>query len=261
MSEENRITFPAPEGYVGERIVDAEVIASHEAISFAREAIRSYGTLHAFAARHADARPMAGRGVLYSIPGPGSSRWIVRRLSHGGLLAPLTRDRFLRWGAPRPFNELLMSVKFAHQGIPTPRVTAAIVFPSGGFYRGEVAREEISNALDLAACLFGPSRLERPDRISALRAAGSLLRSIFAAGVIHRDLNLRNLLIQRGDTALAAYILDIEKCSLKRRLTRSHRRRMLARFRRSARRFAERTTHTIGREEWGAFYEALKENS
>jgi hypothetical protein len=245
-----------PAGYRRVPIGGGRVIVGEDALPFVEAALSRAGTLYDYAARHPEAEPLVGRATVFVVPGPGAGRWLVRRLTHGGLLAPLTRDRFLRVGRPRPFNELLLSHRFRELGIATPRVVAAAVYPSGPIYRGEVAREYVADALDLAACLFADG-LDADRRHEALAAAGRLLRSLFDAGVVHRDLNLRNVLVKWSDGAAAAQILDIEKCRVRPTLAEGPRRRMIERFRRSARRFEQRGGRAIGESEWRAFHEAL----
>ena len=249
-----------PYGYVREQFERAHVIGRDDSLAFFREAIAAAGTMYDYAARHPDAEAIHGRQTVYLIPGPRGGRWVVRHLSHGGALAPLTGDRFLRFGTPRPFNELRLSVTLRERGIPTPAVAAAVVYPCGLIYRGEVARDEVTHARDLAACLFGETRLDAQRRLAALVAAGRLVRSLHDAGIIHPDLNLRNLLIQQRESTPRAYILDIEKCRDVSHVSGSQRQRMLDRLRRSARRFEERTGTRLTDDEWAALSEAYGGN-
>ncbi|UCC71680.1 MAG: phosphotransferase [Gemmatimonadota bacterium] len=255
MSRESSRQDPTatPLGYSSGRCADARIVARDDAISFVREAISEAGTLFDFAAAHPKAEAIRGRGAVYLIPGPTARRWVVRRLVHGGLLAPLTGDRFLRHGTPRPYNELYLSVELNARGIPTPPVVAAVVYPSGLFYRGEVAREEISDAQDLASCLFGQTRLDQPQRMEALGAAGRLIAALHRTGLSHTDLNMRNVLIRMSDSSPRAYILDLEKCRMAPHVGEARRRRMIARLRRSARRFEQRTGLRLSADEWAAF--------
>jgi hypothetical protein len=251
-----------PPGYRRARIGRAIVVAQPAAFPFVEAAIAQFGTVYDYAARHPETEAIPGRSTVFVVPGPGAERWLVRRLTHGGLLAPLTRDRFLRFGRPRPFNELWLSHRFRELKIATPRVVAAAVYPSGPVYRGEVARDYIADGDDLAACLFADDRFTDDYRREAMAAAGRLLCSLFEAGVVHRDLNLRNVLVRRSGGVgeaerLDAAILDIEKCSLRRSLSEGQRRRMIERFRRSARRFEERTRRRVDPAEWQAFHAAL----
>ncbi len=239
-------------GYQHDTVGLASIIAQDGSLGFVREAIASAGTLYQYAAGHPDADTISGRQPVYVIPVPGSGRWVVRQLSHGGMLAPLTGDRFLRLGVPRPFNELRLSVSLREFGIATPTVVAAVVYPSGLAYRGEVAREEVTDAADLAECLFD-SRLSESRRSDALSATGQLIGSLHRAGVFHPDLNTRNVLIRWGDEPLDAYILDIEKCVIEARLSQRARRGMLNRFHRSIRKFEQSTGQRLSGNEWDDF--------
>jgi 3-deoxy-D-manno-octulosonic acid kinase len=171
------------------------------------------------------------------------------------MLAPLTRDRFLRLSTPRPFNELRLSVSLKELGIATPAVAAAVVYTSGLIYRGEVAREEIADAADLSECLF-KSKLSEPLRSDALSATGRLIGSLHRAGVVHPDLNIRNVLICWADDPLDAYILDIEKCVIVARLSQRMRRGMLNRFHRSIRKFEASSGQRLSGGEWDEFLAA-----
>ena len=248
-----------PERYRSEQIGKVRLVARDDAIAFVKDAISEAGTLYDFAARHPDAEAIQGRQTLYMIPGPGATRWVVRQLSHGGLLAPITRKRFLKSDKPRPFNELLLSVRFQQLDIHTPDVVAAVVYPSGLSYGGEVAREEIENALDLADCLFGKDDLEPMQRATVLAAAGRLIGELHQEGVLHPDLNLKNILIQSPTDQPRAYILDIEKCEIASDLSGPQREAMLARFSRSAHKFERRVVRRISADEWKIFRTAYKE--
>ncbi|HSG81811.1 MAG TPA: lipopolysaccharide kinase InaA family protein [Gemmatimonadota bacterium] len=248
-----------PEGYSHERIGQADVLARNDVLGDVRAALLDAGTLYDYAARHPEAEAVRGRQTLYVIPGPGSQRWIVRQLSHGGLLAPITGRRFLRRGTPRPFNELQLSLTLRQAGIHTPAVVAAAVYHRGLFYGGDVAREAIGDAHDLADCLFGEIELDASQRGTVLVAAGRLIGSLHRAGVLHPDLNLRNILIQNPQEAAAAYILDIEKCRIVPQLSGAQREGMLARMARSAHKFEIGTGRHISADEWMVFRAAYKQ--
>jgi tRNA A-37 threonylcarbamoyl transferase component Bud32 len=248
-----------PNGYRSEELGKTQIVAREDVLEFVKHAINESKTLFDYAARHPDAEAVKGRQTLYMIPGPGAVRWVVRQLSHGGLLAPITRKRFLKSDRPRPFNELLLSVRLQQLDIRTPNVVAAVVYPSGLSYGGEVAREKIENALDLADCLFGKDDLEPMERAGALAAAGRLIGELHREDVLHPDLNLKNILIQSPTGQPRAYILDIEKSEIVSDLSGSQRENMLARFSRSAHKFEHRAGRRISADEWKIFRAAYKE--
>ncbi len=246
-------------GYARASVGRADITASVDALAFVCEAIADRGSLYNYAASRPGAETLRGRGTLYVVPGPHERRWLVRRLTHGGLLAPISGDRFLLTGTPRPLNELRLSWELRELGVRTPRVQAAIVYRSAFFYRGEIAREHIDQAVDLAALLFAD--IDRPsiERQAALDAAGRLLGRLHQVGLVHPDLNLRNILIETADAGLHAHILDLEKCRRVERVTADQRRRMLGRLRRSARRFEGRGGAAISASEWEVFDAAYAE--
>lgn len=249
-----------PTGYRDDRLDGARIVALQGTLPHVRERIAEYGSLYAYAADQPRADTIEGRSRIYVVPAPGGGRWLIRRLSHGGLLAPITGDRFLRAGVPRPLNELMLACELRRRSIATPAVAAAIVYPAGPLlYRGEVAREEVPDALDLAACLFGPRRVGGEYRLGVLTAAGSLVGALHSAGLSHPDLNLRNVLIRSWATAPNAYIVDLEKCRLLGSLSGWRRDLMLGRLRRSARRFEDRTGERLEESEWAAFDQAYGE--
>jgi hypothetical protein len=168
------------------------------------------------------------------------------------MLAGFTRGLFWRRGTPRPFNELTLAAELRGEGINTPLVVAACVASRGCFYRGEVAREEIQEATDLARFLFDAQR-SGTQREEALHAAGMLVRRLHDRGVIHPDLNLRNFLVSHEGDALRTHIIDLEKCGRRSHLSQRERQRMLRRVRHSARRFEERLGIALAAAEWEAF--------
>ena len=231
---------PAVPGYVHRSIAGAEVLAREPAFQPVEQALESSGTLHGFAAAHPESRALKGRGALHVVPSPtptADGRWVVRHLTHGGLLAPLTGDLFLRLGTPRPFNELSLAVELSRAGIATPEVVASVVYPAGLFYRGDIARRWIPDAEDLAAVLFGGDGLVVTDRAAALGAAGALVGDLHDVGLFHPDLNARNILIETTPEGLRAHILDLEKCRLEPPLGPHRRETMLKRLRRSLQKF------------------------
>lgn len=254
------ITTDIP-GYARASDGRADIIATTDVLAFVREAIASAGSLYEHAASRPGVETIRGRGTLYLMPGPHSTPWLVRRLTHGGLLAPVTGDRFLRAGTPRPFNELRLSWELREKGLPTPRVYAAVLYRSGIFYRGEIAREHVAPAVDLAALLFTDTQRQPGQRQAALAAAGRLIGRLHEVGLVHPDLNLRNVLIETADTGLRAYILDLEKCRRVGRVTTGQRRSMLGRLRRSARRLEQLGGAAISEPEWEAFEDAYAEGT
>jgi hypothetical protein len=72
------------------------------------------------------------------------------------------------------------------------------------FRRFDIATAYIPSTRDLAAVLFGDDDV--PGR--ALRDTVKLIRDMLRAGLVHNDLNLKNILIAPD----RAYILDLDRC-------------------------------------------------
>ena len=225
-----------PEGYERALIRGAAVVAKSEMFDAIRGALKS-GTLYEFAAHHEDARPLAGRGVAYAVPLPNGVRVVVRHNRHGGLLAPITGDRFL---APtRAPSELAAAVRLTRLRVPTPEIIAYAVYPAGPLLRrSDVITREVPASRDLGAVLTAGSET---DRRAALDVTATLIGQLSAAGARHHDLNVKNVLIARGATRTTpvAYLLDVDRVEFGRagdsRITELN----LARFARSVRKWRE----------------------
>ena len=224
-----------PPGYVRLLVGRVHVVALAKLIPALREALRD-GSLYEYAAHHPEARPLTGRGVAYAVPLPdGSTNVVVRRSQHGGLLAPVTGERFL--GATRAPRELKAALRLAALGVRTPEVLAYATYPAGSWFRrADVLTREVPNAQDLAAALA-----DAPDEAAKrelLRATAELLAHFCAAGARHPDLNVKNVLIARDDDAgVEAYVVDVDRVWFdtpgSARVTAAN----LRRFSRSARKF------------------------
>jgi 3-deoxy-D-manno-octulosonic acid kinase len=246
-----------PEPYEAFRVGDARVVALPRAADRVREAVASAGSLFAYAESHPGREALpGGRGPIYRIPGL-KVDWVVRRYRRGGWMRWLG-ERHLRLGAARPFAELRVSVAVRSRGVPTPEVLAGAVYPAGLFYRADLVTAYIPDSYDLATLLFGPQPLEGDERKVAWAEAGRLLRWLYSLGVIHTDLNLGNILLERCARPPRPYLLDLDRCRVVRDVTPRQRRRMRKRFRRSAEKWSHATGRPISREEWHALQAAYR---
>jgi 3-deoxy-D-manno-octulosonic acid kinase len=224
-----------PAGYVTRRERGAEFVALPSVMEAVVAAVREAGSLHAWAAGQPGARGLAGRGTAWAVQGSDGA-WVVRHYRRGGLLAGVLGDRYLALGRRRPVRELAASAAARALGVPTPEVVAAVVYPGGPAYRAELATRLVPDGADLAETVLGPGRGGQAERLAAWRAAASLLRRAFDAGVVHADLNMRNILVARGDGGPEAWLLDLDRARvLAGPVGRAGRRRMLQRLDRSRR--------------------------
>jgi 3-deoxy-D-manno-octulosonic acid kinase len=242
-----------PPGYRLVRSGRALVAVRAPALDRVRDAVAVAGTLYAFARAHAVAELTGGRGRVPVLEVAGDA-WAVRHYRRGGAAAALLGDRYLRGPTPRPFAELAVSAALRAAGVATPEVHAAVVYPAGPWYRADLATAFVPDADDLATLTLGAAPREPADRVRAWQAAGRLLATFFATGAVHRDLNLRNVLITRAGNA---WLLDLDRCAPPGRPEQAARDRMLARFHRSRRKLEDRAGRSVGTAELASFEREL----
>ncbi|MGH7720956.1 MAG: lipopolysaccharide kinase InaA family protein, partial [Gemmatimonadaceae bacterium] len=202
-----RLLLPA--GYTSVTFGHAEIVALPSLIPALQEALQE-GTLYDYAAHHPASRPLYGRGVAYAAPLPnGGPDVVVRRSRHGGLLAPLTGERFL--GNTRAPRELEVSLRLARRGVPTPEVLAYATYEAGPLMRrADVLTREVRGAADLAELLAGSPSPELKQHL--LYATEELLTKLAQAGARHPDLNLKNILIAPdANDDIEAMVLDVDR--------------------------------------------------
>jgi 3-deoxy-D-manno-octulosonic acid kinase len=176
------------------------------------QALRTSGTLYDWAAGQPQARALRGRAPVYvAALAPGGEQVVIRHAWHGGLLAPLTRDRFRRpTRAPREYQ---LSGALRRAGVPTTAIVGFACYPAGpGFARVDVVSRYLPDAVDLAAVLAGHA----PDMDIglALEATAELLATLARHGIVHPDLNGKNILLRpiaggSGD----ALVIDVDAMS------------------------------------------------
>jgi 3-deoxy-D-manno-octulosonic acid kinase len=227
-------------------------MAQEGALPRIKSALEEKGSICEYVRQSDSTTATAGRSAVYLFRETDGVNWVVRHLTHGGLLGRFTGDRFARSDLPRPFNELIVAHSLRECGVATPLVVAACVFDSRFCYRGEIVREEVAGARDLAEILYGRPEGEKT-RLPAMAAAGALVGQFHRAGLIHTDLNLKNILINATDGHMRAHIIDLEKSRLSSHLGTRNRNSMLVRMRRSASRFEERGNRALLSSDWKAF--------
>ena len=199
----------APAGYTRFRLPGADVVALTSVADTVRQSI-SDRSLYAYAATHPTRRELRGRGAAYAVPLPDDVTRVVSRHSrHGGLLAPLTGDRFLP--PTRAPHELRMALRLAAAGVATPQMIAYAVYPAGPlFRRSDVATREVAGGTDLGTLLAVPRTTGELRAILDVTAA--LLRALEQAGARHPDLNIANVLIEElADGTYRALVIDVDR--------------------------------------------------
>lgn len=176
------------------------------------------------------------------VPSPlNDGRWVVRHYHRGGAVGPLLGDRYLRLGTPRPVRELRLGWALEERGLPTTDHVGAAVYPAGPWYRGDLVTRYVPGAHDLAAVLFPGRATDETDPAAAMEVTGRLFRTLHEGGVIHPDLNLKNILIVGAGPSPQTRVLDLDGARLQARVGPRARRRMVERFWRSGRKWSART--------------------
>lgn len=198
-----------PAGYEWLVDGDVEAVGLSDLAEPLRRALEA-GSFYEYAEHHPDSRILEGRGIAYAVPLPESTvQVVVRRSRHGGLLAPLTGERFL--GRTRAPRELETALRLERNGVATPRVIAYATYPDTALTRrADVVTAEVEGARDLAAeIMAAEGRALGEDLITAVAA---LVASMTIAGARHPDLNIKNVLVTRYDGgAVHAQVIDVDR--------------------------------------------------
>jgi len=180
----------------------------------------------------------AARGSLDPTPGGrggawfvscGEHQWVLRRSLRGGLLAPVTVDRYvwLSEARVRTFAEWRLLHALKGRGLPVPQPVAAHYRRVGMVYRCHLITERIRHAWPLSAALAAHAL---PREVWA--AVGAVIARLHGAGADHADLNAHNVLCgSDAESATSISVIDFDRGKLRQPGT--WRRTNLARLRRS----------------------------
>lgn len=170
--------------------------------------VREHDTLYDWAAEQPQPRAMRGRAPVYvaTLPACGIPV-VVRHGWHGGVLAPLTADRFRR--PTRAPVEMERSAALRAAGIPTTEVLGFARYPAAfGLCHVDVVTRYVADAADLGMVLAGLAPFV--DCETALACTQRLLMQLASHGVIHPDLNVKNILLRPTTDGIEALIIDVD---------------------------------------------------
>jgi hypothetical protein len=192
-------------------------VARREVRAAVEAALAEAGSLYVWAASRPDREVFSGRGEAYGVLLGGTSA-VVRHARRGGRTARLWRDWY--WGTPRLYREIEMSRRLADAGVMTPAVLAGVVYRAPIGHRADVATGRV-RGVDLATLFFGQEPPAGAARRRVWLAVGRLVRRLHDAGLVHHDLQLRNVLIDAsglsaptsgagGESLPDAHLLDVD---------------------------------------------------
>jgi len=189
----------------------------------------------------------SGRGAMASFPWKEGRDGILRQYRRGGLIRFLLRDRFAF--VNRPCREFRVHNTAQERGVPVPRILGVCWTRDGIFYSGAIATERMAG-VDLHDWLLSEAH-EPAERLRMLKTCGSLVRQMHDTGIIHGDLQVKNILISRG----VPLLLDFDAATIVPRVRQWRRECNLLRLRRS---FAKRGHNTDCFEALLSGYGAIK---
>ncbi|AMW05357.1 lipopolysaccharide kinase InaA family protein [Gemmatimonas phototrophica] len=187
----------------------ASVHGSPDVVQELAALVREHGSLYDWAASQPQPRALRGRAPVYvaTLPQSGISV-VIRHAWHGGLLAPFTRDLFRR--PTRAPLEYARSRELRQLGIPTTDVLGFALYDAPfGLARVDVATRYVDHTADLGMILAGLAPSIECD--AALEATLALLEALAMHGVVHPDLNVKNVMLHTPpDSPVRAMMIDVD---------------------------------------------------
>ncbi len=177
--------------------------------------------------------------------GPGL---LVRQYAHGGALGGILGTVFP--GSARMVHELRVAAYARRMDVPTARpVAVRLERVFGPFVRAHYVTENVYGTADLLG-LCASLGAERPGPARRRRLTGRIaaaVSSMHDAGILHADLNLKNVLVRDAFDEPEVFIIDFDKARLVPGLSLRQRMSNLLRLDRSVVKWqASRRTVTIG---------------
>lgn len=127
---------------------------------------------------------------------------ILRPFRRGGFIRHFIHDAYFLHN--RPLRELRVHTHCYRFGLPVPEPLGVMWTRRGPWYRGAIATRELQ-AVNLQEHIRHSGVAEED-----CRRAGAAIRAMHDAGVIHADLQIRNILIGEG----GAFIIDFDNAKV-----------------------------------------------
>lgn len=191
------------------RLSHATVFAGASWLSRLAAVVEAHGSLYDWASSQPQPRALRGRAPVYVAFLPdGGPQVVVRHAWHGGLLAPITQDVFRR--PTRAPIEMARSAELHRLGIPTTEVLGYALYDAAfGLARVDVVTRYVDDTADLGMVLAG--LVPTIECEAALTATLELLERLAVHGVVHPDLNVKNILLHTPVGAPPrALVIDVD---------------------------------------------------
>ncbi len=148
-----------------------------------------------------------GRGSALYLETP-FGRAVLREYLRGGLPGKFIRNTYLftGWQRSRPVREFEILVQLFTAGLPVPEPIAAQTHRRGLFYTGSLLTRRIEGALPLADVMVKYCE-DRP----MWRRTGACIRRFHDYGLVHADLNARNILVDASD---GVFLIDFDRARM-----------------------------------------------
>ncbi len=180
-------------------VYDADLIQQPGAHLFVAEAWESSGSVVGQAPGRSSA--------LFLETGFGPA--VLRHYFRGGWAARLSRDRYVYTGLERsrPIAEFHMLARLYKMGLPVPQPLAAQCLREGLFYSGDLMTRRLLDVIPLADL---PDILQNDPAMWI--ATGACIRHFHDHGLVHADLNARNILVGSENTV---YLIDFDRAQIR----------------------------------------------
>jgi len=140
-----------------------------------------------------------------------SQRIFVRPYAHGGLAGAALGRTF--YSPARALGELEACARATSLGLPVPEMLGLTARKVSRFgWQMEFWSWWIPDSMTFSLCLRRAG-LTRESRSNLLGTVGSALRTCHEKGLIHRDLNARNIIVMQGGNGWKALVVDLDRAS------------------------------------------------
>jgi 3-deoxy-D-manno-octulosonic acid kinase len=195
----------------GQRIATATGVMLADPNGLGNRALRAEEALfdpNYWTARGELADVCGGRGAAWYV-GSAAQPLVLRHYRRGGLIARISRDRYVWSGEDRvrAFAEWRLLFHLAQRGLSVPKPVAAFYRRAGLTYRCDLITQRIAPAEALSAALASTA-LGEP----VWRAVGAAIARLHHHGVDHADLNAHNILLEENG---AVSVIDFDRGQLR----------------------------------------------